>query len=71
MSKGNRNIKEREQIAEIFSAAIDENPEQTLEDLAEIVNSELGFSPHKTTIQLILTRLGKSAKRVTRWEDAE
>ena len=71
MSKGNRNEKERKAIAEIVIAAIEENPEQTLEDLAEIVNSELGFSPHKTTIQLILTRNGKSAKRVTRWEDSD
>jgi len=69
MRQGNRTRKEQRQVEEIISDSISANPEQTLDDLAEAVSSELGFKPAKATILTILARLGKSAKRVTRWED--
>lgn len=69
MARGNRPQKEQRQVEEIISDSISGNSEQTLDDLIEVVYSELGFRPAKATILTILARLGKSAKRVTRWED--
>jgi hypothetical protein len=69
MPQGNRTKKEQREVREIISDSISANPEQTLDDLIEYVNSELGFKPAKATVLTILAGLGLSAKRVTRWED--
>ena len=65
----NRPQKEQQTVKEVIKDSIVNDPEQTLDDLAEVVNSELGFRPAKATILIILASLGKKAKRVTRWED--
>ncbi len=69
MTQGNKSKKEKDQVLDIVADSIANNPEQTLDDLALVVSSELGFKPAKATLLVILARLGKSAKRVTRWED--
>jgi len=69
MFKGNRTKKEKKQVEQIVSDAIEQNPNRTLDELAEIVNSELGFKPARLTMMRIMAGLGKTAKRVTRWED--
>lgn len=65
----NRDKKERQQIEQIIADAIKRNPEQTLEQLAYLVESEIGIRPSNPTILKILAGLGVQAKRFTRWEN--
>jgi hypothetical protein len=65
----NRTNKEQKLIKEAIAAAIEADPEQTIEELGEVVAAELGFRPARATIHRVLGELGKSAKRLTRWED--
>jgi len=71
MFQGNRTKKEKKQVEEIIRDAITSDPNRTLDELAELVYSELGFKPNKITIMKIMIGLGKKARRVTRWEDDE
>jgi hypothetical protein len=66
--KGNRNKKDMDRVTKIIGDAVTKNPYQTLANLAELVNSELGFKPSPLTIMRILAGLGKSANRITRWD---
>lgn len=64
----NKTDKEKQTVREIVRESITSDPEQTLEDLADVVHSELGYRPAKATLLVILAGLGRKAKRVTRWE---
>lgn len=70
MSKGNRPKAEQAQVERIIRTSITVNPEQTLDDLSEVVKSALGFAPSRSTVLRILYRLGKTPTRVTRWQNA-
>jgi len=67
----NRTSKEQTQIKQAIAAAIEADPEQTIDDLAETIAAELGFRPARATIHRVLSELGKTPKRITRWEDEE
>jgi len=67
----NKPKKEQNTVREIIKDSIISNPEQTIDDLINTVNSEIGNRPSRATVLLILAQLGKKAKRLTRWEDDE
>jgi|APFre7841882793_1041355.scaffolds.fasta_scaffold110492_2 hypothetical protein len=71
MSKGNRPKSEQAQVEQIIKTSIIINPEQTLDDLSQVVKSALGFAPSRSTVLRILYRLGKTPTRVTRWQSSK
>lgn len=70
MSKGNRPKADQARVVQIIKTSINVNPEQTLDDLSEVVKLALGFAPSRSTVLRILYKLGRTPTRVTRWQIA-